>query len=284
MPIRRQRPRLFWTIIGLFLLVATIAHATSTELRFLRDGALVKQLDLETLKKSCKLAAVVIDDPYYKKRKSYLAFPLKDVLTSGFGTPARELGGEDLFFEALDGYVKPAKGARVLEDGGYLAFADADRSHGSEPGWEPIDRRGLDPGPYYVVWAHDGQSDAKGYPWPYQLAAIEIVHFDKKYPYTLPTTAPRDSAAWKGFDLFRAQCISCHAINGQGGKIGPDLNVPKSIVEYRPLDQVKAYIRDPETFRYSAMPAHRDLSDENLDQLIAYFSTMKTLKHDPGKP
>ena len=264
------------------LLIATAAHGERGTLRFVRDGTVVRELDLDALKKQCKLAAVVIADPYYKKNKSYLAFPLKQVLALGFAESTADLAKENLFFEALDGYVKPADGARVVEEGGYLAFADADRTHGGDPAWEPIDRRGLDPGPYYVVWAKEGQTDARGYPWPFELAAIEIVHFDKKYPHTLPSAAPAGSAAWKGFDIFRTQCISCHAINGEGGKVGPDLNVPQSIVEYRPVAQVKAYIRDPKTFRYSTMPSHKDLSDAELDQLITYFTAMKSLKHDPG--
>jgi len=266
------------------LLIPALGSAATTEIRFLRDGAVVKRVDLETLKKKCELAAVVIEDPYYKKKKTFLALPLKQVLALGFERKPAELAREDFLFEALDGYVKPAAGARVLEDGGYLAFADADRTHDGQPGWEPIDRRQLDPGPYYIVWSKPDQSDAKGYPWPYQLAAIEIVHFEKKYPFTLPGGVAEDSPAWRGFRTFREQCISCHSVNGQGGKIGPDLNVPKSIVEYRPIDQVKAYIRDPETFRYSSMPAHHELSDAQLDELIAYFSTMKTRKHDPGPP
>jgi mono/diheme cytochrome c family protein len=270
-------------VLGLCVLLSAAAHAAGTELRFLRDGQLVKEADLESLKKSCDLAAIVIEDPYYKKTKSFLAFPLKQVLSFGFGEPAASLAKEELFFQALDGYVKPASGERAVEDGGYLAFADADHTRGSDPGWEPIDRRGADPGPYYVVWANPGQTDAKGYPWPFELAAIEIVHFDKKFPHTLPRSAPASSAPWRGFTTFRTRCISCHAINGEGGKIGPDLNVPMSIVEYRPIQQIKAYIRDPETFRHSSMPAHRDLTDAALDELLAYFATMKTLKHDPGK-
>jgi mono/diheme cytochrome c family protein len=271
-------------LVAASVVFVSLARGASADLRFLRDGALVRQLDLETLKQKCEIAAVVIDDPYYKKKKSFLAFPLKQVLELGFGENAKKLAEEDLFFEALDGYVKPARGALAVEDGGYLAFADADRSPGGVPGWEPIDRRGADPGPYYVVWASPGQTDAAGYPWPFELASIEIVHFETKFPHTLPRAAPTGSAAWKGFDTFRAQCIACHSVNGEGGKIGPDLNVPRSIVEYRPIDQIKAYIRDPETFRYSSMPAHRDFTDAQLDELIAYFSTMKAAKHDPGKP
>jgi mono/diheme cytochrome c family protein len=264
-------------------LFATCARAASTNLRFFRDGELVKEADLAALKKSCELAAVVIDDPVYKKKKSYLAFPLKDVLAFGFGASAKNVSAEDVFFEALDGYVKPAPSARVLEDGGYVVFADSEKTHGSEPAWEPLDRRGTDPGPYYVVWAKDGQTEAKGYPWPYEVTAIDVARFEKKYPHVLPADASRDSAAWKGFELFRDRCVSCHAVNGEGGDVGPDLNVPRSIVEYRPIDQVKAYIRDPDAFRHSKMPSHADLTDADLDRLITYFSAMKTQKHDRGK-
>ena len=38
-------------------------------------------------------------------------------------------------------------------------------------------------------------------------------------------------------------------------------NVPQSIVEYRPEAQIRAYIRNPLTFRYGAMPPHPHLDD-----------------------
>ena len=71
-------------------------------------------------------------------------------------------------------------------------------------------------------------------------------------------------------------------MNREGGTVGPDLNVPQSIVEYRPVEQVKAYIRNPATFRYGKMPAHEDLSGADLDALVAYFRAMKDRKHDTG--
>jgi len=43
-------------------------------------------------------------------------------------------------------------------------------------------------------------------------------------------------------------------MNREGGRVGPELNVPQSIVEYRPEAQIKAYIRNPLQFRYGHMP------------------------------
>ena len=68
------------------------------------------------------------------------------------------------------------------------------------------------------------------------------------------------------------------------GRVGPDLNVPRSIVEYRPTEQIRAYVRDPGSFRHTSMPAHHHLSDVDLDGLLAYFHAMSQRKHDPGNP
>jgi mono/diheme cytochrome c family protein len=267
----------------LLLSLAGAATAAETQLRFLRDGQLLGTIDRKAMAEACDAQRIEIDDPYYEKRMTYVGCPLREVLEKGFGMPAANLAGEDFFLRALDGFVAPATGEKLVEDGGFVAFADAERLRGDDPGWQPIGRRQLDPGPFYVVWKGKGQVEARGYPWPYQLVEIEIERYAEKYPKTLPQTAEKDSAAWQGFTIFKTQCLFCHSINGQGGKIGPDLNVPRSIVEYRPVDQIKAYIVDPTAFRYTTMPSHRDLTDAQLDQLIAYFDTMKTLKDDPGK-
>ena len=252
---------------------------SDSELRFLRDGAVVKRIDRDQLQRSCAVQTVTIDDPYYKARKSFRVCPLRDVLTLGFG--ALPQADDELFLRARDGYVKTVNGKLLVEDGGYLALADAEHAQGADPGWQPIDRRQVDPGPYYVVWSKPDQHDER-HPWPYQLAAIEIGSFEREYPHTVPKGAKEGSPPRRGFAIFRDECISCHAINGEGGKIGPDLNVPRSIVEYRPVEQIKAYIRDPGTFRYTSMPAHRHLTPADLEALVAYFKLMRTLKHDPG--
>lgn len=260
------------------------AAAESASLTFVRDGKVVRVVDRATLA-SCNLKRIDVDDPYYGKRKSFWACPLHEVLAMGFGPDPKPYGGDEtnFFLRALDGFSKPVSGAKLNEAGGFLALSDADLGSVDAPGWEPIDRRQVDPGPFYLVWTQPHQNDIHHYPWPYQLATIEIAAFETEYPHTLPSGSAAGSAARAGFDIFRVECIACHAINGEGGMIGPDLNVPRSIVEYRPIDQIKAFIRDPQSFRYTTMPAHPHLSDRQLDALIAYFTVMKELKHDPRR-
>jgi cytochrome c1 len=64
--------------------------------------------------------------------------------------------------------------------------------------------------------------------------------------------------------------------------VGPELNVPQSIVAYRPEEQIRAYIKNPLTFRYGAMPANPDLREADLDALIAYLRAMSAEPHDPA--
>lgn len=268
------------TSLVLAFAFAAPALAGGPVLRFERDGDLVREVSLGKLRSSCDEQTVdVPKDPYYLRAKRFRALPLACVLERGFG--AAPENGDSLFFRARDGYVKPTNGKRLAENGAWLAFADLDSSDGDELGWEPIDRGKVDPSPFYVVWSGRDQNDPHRYPWPYQLAAIEIASFSSNFPHTRPTSAKRSEPAWKGYAVFRRECIACHAINGQGGRVGPELNVPQSIVEYRPAEQIKAYIRDPSTFRYTSMPSHLHLSDQELDALVAYFEVMKKHKKDP---
>ncbi len=256
--------------------------APAAGLDFLRDGK-TRSIERAELARSCGVKRISIEDPYYGRRKNFLACPLLDVLKAGFSIEGKQLATLDVVFRASDGYAKPSAGALLTEEGGWLAFTDADRGTLDAPAWDPIDRRQVDPAPYYVVWENESQRDTHRYPWPYQLVEIELTSLARAYPLTVPEGAAKGSPELAGYDIFRSECIACHAINGQGGKVGPELNVPQSIVEYRPEAQIKQYIRDPSSFRYTSMPAHKHLGDSQLDALVAYFRTMSRSKHDPGK-
>ncbi len=279
-------PPTAWRPIGvaLLLLAVLVQLASAAEvplsLRFVRGGETAASLELTALRERCDERTVEVDDPYYGARRRFLALPLEQVLQLGFGDTAALRGGT-LLLRALDGYTRSTAADPLLDGGAYLAFADADRIARGEQGFDPIDRRQVDPAPFYVVWEGPGRSDVRVWPWPYQLATIELASFEDANPDTVPTGAGPGSPARRGYVLFQRQCAHCHAINGQGGKVGPDLNVPQSIVAYRPEAQIRAYIRNPQTFRYTSMPSH-DLGPAELDQLLAYLRHMASHQRDPG--
>jgi mono/diheme cytochrome c family protein len=279
MTFRRRRPGVAALLLAAGAAFGPTAPAGAGALRFLRDDVEVARLDLDALRSRCAVQTIAVLEPYSGRRVRYLACPLGDVVRLGFGEEPAALAGHDVLFRALDGYMKPTTAARLGEHGGFAAFAEADRPGG---GFSPLGRKGVDPGPFYVVWTGASQREADGYPWPYQLEAIEVTDLTTRYPHIAPRDTPHDGLAWAGFGVFRGQCIACHSVNGEGGRVGPDLNVPMSIVEYRPVEQLKRYIRNPATFRYGNMPPQTHLTPHDLDALIAYFEVMRTQKHDPG--
>lgn len=259
------------------LLVLTLSckPATTREapcLRFVRDGVEVTTLDREALTAAVGAVTVEEYDPYYGRRKRFRALPLRPLLQAGFGEAREDL---HYVLRARDGYTVPLSGKRLLEPGGHLAIEDLEA-----PGWQPIGPQQANPGPFYLVWSLPHQRELETHPRPWQLAAIEIAPFEAVFPHTDPGP-DADEAARRGYGTFRELCVRCHAINREGGRVGPELNVPRSIVEYRPAEQIRDYIRNPRSFRYGNMPPHPGLSDSDLDDLLAYFRVMSGKKHDP---
>lgn len=283
----RARPRCACVIAVLVLAGSAAADDVERALRFVAEGRPDAQIDLDTLRARCGTREVVVDDPYYRREKRFLACPIRTVLELGFGEAPAELAERSFLLRALDGYTKPASGAVLLGEGGYVAFADAERTDAAarpfHPRFDPIDRRQVDPSPFYMVWTGVDVEHAHEKPWPYQLATIEITSLERAFARAAPRGVAADDPARRGFTRFVNECIACHAVNGEGGRVGPELNVPRSIVEYRDAEQLKAYIRAPESFRYTSMPPHAHLTDRDLDDLIAYFRAMSLRKDDPAR-
>jgi mono/diheme cytochrome c family protein len=253
----------------LCVLAAAPARAAEPAISFLSGGKEVLRVTARDLGARKDARAITLTDPFYGKVKRYRAVPVKDLLTEAFGPSWIEDGVGEIFFEALDGYHSHARVPVLIEDGGMIAFADADA-----PDWEEMPKEKVRPGPFYLVWTGAEQTPQKGYPWPWQIASVKSSIIEDEYPKAVPRNAAPKSRAPAGWTIFRRSCISCHSISGQGGSVGPDLNEPRGITRYHDKKELKAFIHKASSFRHTKMPDFDELTSKDLDDLMAYFDFM----------
>lgn len=248
------------------------AEGPPAVLSFVSGDKLVLRLTAADMAKRPSARTIEIADPVYGKTKRWRAVPLKDLLTAAYGGTWGENALGEVFFDALDGYRSHAKVSTLMNDGGMIAFADAD-----VPGWEPIPGKTDKPAPFYLTWTGPAQTVKNGYPWPYEVIGIKMTVLEDEYPSALPKGAAPDSPAVRGWTIFKRSCISCHSISGAGGTVGPDLNEPRGITRYQRRPFLKSFIRKASSFRRTKMPDFDDLDPVELDALLAYFDHMSNL-------
>lgn len=256
------------------LLLAVPGHAAdgpAPALTFISGDKEVLRLTAADIAKRPSVRTIEVDDSFYKTRKRYKAIPLKDLLTAAYGGSWGENVLGEVFFDALDGYRSHARVSVLMNDGGMIAFADADA-----PDWQAMPK-GVVPGPFYLVWTGPDQTPAKGYPWPWQITGVKMIVLEDEYPKALPKGAAPDSAAVRGWNVFRRSCISCHSMSGAGGTLGPDLNEPRGITRYQKKSFLKSFIKKASSFRRTKMPDFDDLQPDELNDLFSYFDHMSRL-------
>ena len=257
----------------LWLLCSTWSLAAEPVLTLVHSGQ-SKAWTLAQLKQQLAVQQVSLDDPSYNQPKSYRGFAFKQLLASA-GFP--ELNGDDtLVLTASDGYAPTLSAQLLTKQQPMLVFAEADKPDFS---FTPLQQgKGmLSPAPFYLVWPGAGKA-AEQYAWPYQLVKIELIRFSDRYAQVIPP-GTASAQVQQGFALFKQNCLKCHSINLQGGVLGPELNAPKNVTEYWQLHDLKAFIRDPESYRYqSKMPAFSHFSDADIDAVLAYLQQMKQQK------
>ncbi|HET9237579.1 MAG TPA: cytochrome b N-terminal domain-containing protein [Oligoflexus sp.] len=89
----------------------------------------------------------------------------------------------------------------------------------------------------------------------------------------LPVQAQLGPDAQRGHQLFTEySCISCHALGGNGGDVGPDLTSLKVRLS---ADELRDFIRQPP--KHVAMPAYGErLSSEELNALVDFVLVAQT--------
>ena len=260
-------PVLRLLVILTSVLIVSTAWAAEPFLKFRLDGEVVAKVSLVELQDEIKSHNVRFFNPLVNKEKNYKAFSIKDVLNFAYQTKWVSDEYSDIAFIALDGYEAVSNLGKLRENGGFLAFRDLDVKNG----WEPVGYKKANPGPFLLVWTGKDQTTTNAYPWPWQISEVNLLRFNGQYPAIIPRGANIDSPAYRGFEIFRARCLRCHAMDQEGGKVGPDLNAPQSITAYRSKHMIKEIIKHPSKYRYTQMPDHTDLSDGDLEDLYHYF-------------
>ena len=78
-----------------------------------------------------------------------------------------------------------------------------------------------------------------------------------------------------GKTLYRQEgCFMCHRLDGEGGKVGPDLTLEGT--RGRTVDWLTGHFKEPAKFvPGSIMPPFKNLTDEQLSALIAFLLNQK---------
>ncbi len=216
---------------------------------------------------------IVKPDPVYHKNKRFNALPLKDIFEKYSLIKRMNAADLKVVFECEDGYKPEMPLEKLLSAKAYLAVSDADAPKGRA--WEILMKNGQETKmePFYVVYEGVSADDI-AYKWPYNLVKI---HFAPLHENDA-ALQPKDEAALAGYELFKNRCQTCHSINKIGGKMGPELNYPKSVTEYWKTDDLKAFIQNPAAYRNEVKMPNLGIKPEEATEIVKYLSYMSEHK------
>jgi cytochrome c2 len=232
-------------------------------------------IDLVALQKQGKLkntaVVTVNDDPVYHGAKHYNAIALPELLTTYTTLKNLDMDKYQIIFECEDGYKPMMPLRKFLSAKSFLAVSDLDAPKGKL--WSKVIKDGHEKkiAPFYLVYQGIPSND-NDFKWPYNIVKIHIALDSENVSLLFPKD---DKKAQAGFELFKKNCITCHAINKIGGNMGPELNYPKSVTEYWDSKQLKAFIKNPASFRNGVkMPTPTHLTEKEIDDIVDYLTYM----------
>lgn len=278
----RSRAELLTRVLLALALLAVARPARAAtpaqELAFARHGEAVARLDLAALGQRVAAREVAVHEPYEDAPARFRALPFAPLLDAVYTRAWRE--EEEILFTCRDGYQPTVPVARVLAHEAWLAFARSD-----QPGFTIRKRESgalkvIDLAPFYLVWANLDDTRIRqeaDYGWPYQLVGIDLIRRADRFPRMTPPPGSTGEVL-AGFDAFRVHCSKCHALNGEGGHIGPELNERETPAGAHDPAWLRAWIDDPGRILPNArMPALNPALPERartIDEILAYLRAM----------
>lgn len=232
-------------------------------------------LDLQSKNKIGKDTIVTIaNDPVYHKEKKYKAVDASLLIQNEIDLTKIDPKNTKIVFECIDGYKPEMPLELFLNAKPFLAFQDVDAPKGSK--WEPIVKDGneMNAEPFYIVYPSDSEKDSR-YKWPYNLVKIYLEPLNKS---TLELYPLKNRKLETGYNLFQKHCITCHAINGIGGTMGPELNYPKSVTEYWKENELVNYIVNPASFRNKVKMPTLGITKQQSQEIVDYLKYLSEYK------
>ena len=272
------------TILSGYLFAAPAAHAVDAFI-FKDHGKPVRTVTFEELSKLVPVQSHAIFEPHEAGSATYHGVDFNAVLDAVYGKAW--LRAEELLFTCADGYQPSIPGSRFTQYKSYLVFGReggefeiTNKLHGGER---------VKLAPYYLVWDTNLNAELKTPSdtgaWPYQVTTVDLISFADHFPLLAPP-AKSSKQAKAGFVNFRNYCMSCHSINGEGGRAAPELNYPVNITEYYNEAMLRTWILEPTSVRYRtlmpALPANLKDRPRLVDEIIAYFKAMRGSKQKPS--
>lgn len=236
------------------------------------------KLDLLDLQKKNRLGkdtiVIVANDPVYHKQKKYNAVSASLLIKNEIDLTKIDPKNTKIVFECIDGYKPEMPLELFLNSNPYLAYRNIEAPKGSN--WEAIIKDGIemDAEPFYIVYTSVSEKDTQ-YKWPYNLVRINLEPLNKS---TIELYPLKNKKLESGYTLFKNQCLSCHAINGIGGTMGPELNYPKSVTEYWKEDELVNYIVNPASFRNKVKMPALGITKQQSQKIVDYLKYMSENK------
>ena len=242
---------------------------------FLSAHVIAEPLSLSAKQARKDLAAAVVNIRVIELHESsdenavevtYAGIPLEPFLQYLYPKAWKGFEGE-IYFYALDGYLSILDAKKARQGEGYMTFARADGkpftvdSHNQN-------QKDVALAPFYLVWDNLKNPElhsSNAYAWPYQIFSIELVS-ESRVQRLLPAGAPPSVEA--GFEAFRDNCLSCHNINGFGGKkYGMDV---RQVIKGKSREELYEWIDKPSAInKYTTMPPLASaISGENRQRVI----------------
>ncbi|MCC7441470.1 MAG: hypothetical protein IT285_07545 [Bdellovibrionales bacterium] len=233
-------------VLAAILLLGAPARAEGLE--FLLHGKPLKSFSDSELRKIAPPESLKVWEFHEKKEVPFEGHPARDLLKKAYGKSWNT--AEEILITCTDGF-QPSIPAELLREGEALF---ANRRTDQEQFTVEISgerKKRVPLGPYYLVWENLKNPAIRaqgGNIWPYQIAKVDLVRFRDRFPKLAPP-AGAPASVREGFLGYRQHCMSCHPVNGEGGRKARDLVAPEAAVHGRARVELVKFILDPQSVK-----------------------------------